>query len=104
VAWIDETDDPTVQEARKRDADFLRPANSDGERVDFHALRHTFLSRLGRSGASAKVMQTMARHSTVTLTLDRYTHVALHDLDAAVNAMPSLPVTQDQKTLRAAGA
>jgi hypothetical protein len=48
-------------------------------------------------------MQRMARHGTVTLTLDRYTHVAVHDLDAAVNAMPALPVSQKRPVLRATG-
>jgi hypothetical protein len=103
LAWVAETNDPAVAEARERDADFLRSLNSDGECVDFHCLRHSYLSRLGRSSASAKIMQSMARHSTVTLTLDRYTHVALHDLDAAVNSMPALPVNQDRTTLRATG-
>jgi len=69
----------------------------------FHALRHSFLSRLGRSGASPKVVQQMARHNTVMLTLDRYSHVALHDLDAAVNSMPALAVNKDPLLLRATG-
>ena len=51
--------------------DFLSYRDDDGRQADFHALRHTFLSRLGRSGASAKVIQRLARHSTVGLTLDR---------------------------------
>jgi len=34
----------------------------------------------------------MAGHSTATLTLDRYTHVGLHDLDAAVDGLPALPI------------
>ena len=43
---------------------------TDNGRADFHALRHTYLSRLGRSGASPKAMQMLARHSTVELTLE----------------------------------
>jgi len=103
LAWIDETKDPAEKEAREKDGDFLRSRNSDGEHLDFHALRHSFLSRLGRAGASPKVMQSMARHSTVTLTMDRYAHVALHDLDAAVNSMPALPVNHDRAKLLATG-
>ena len=57
-----------------------------------HSLRHTYLSRLGCSGASPKVMQMLARHSTVELTLGRYTHAGLFDLSSAVNALPPLPL------------
>ena len=64
--------------------------NEDGQ-ADFHALRHTYLSRLGRSGAPAKVMQRLARHSTVELTIGRYTHANLLDLGAAVDRLPELP-------------
>ncbi len=64
--------------------------NEDGQ-ADFHALRHTFLSRLGRSGCPAKVMQRLARHSTVELTIGRYTHASLYDLGAAVAKLPMLP-------------
>ena len=59
--------------------------------ADFHSLRHTYLSRLGRSGASPKAMQRLARHTTVELTLGRYTHANLYDLAAAVNGLPPLP-------------
>lgn len=37
--------------------------DDDGQQADFHALRHTYLSRLGRSGASPKAMQRLARHT-----------------------------------------
>ena len=78
-------------ERRQRErSDFLRYLDSDNKQADFHSLRHSYLSRLGRSGASAKVMQKLARHSTVELTLGRYTHANLHDLAAAVDGMPRL--------------
>ena len=64
----------------------------EGRYADFHALRHTYLSRLGRSGASPKAMQRLARHTTVELTLGRYTHANLFDLASAVDGMPPLPV------------
>lgn len=45
--------------------------------LDFHALRQSYITHgsLIRSGANPKVVQMLARHSTITLTLDRYTHV-----------------------------
>jgi integrase len=99
--WVGEVDDPEVQAARERD-DFLSCLNSAGEVVDFHCLRHTYLSRLARSGASPKAMQMLARHSTIELTLGRYAHASLHDLGSAVDALPALPVTQT-KALRPTG-
>jgi len=53
---------------------------------------------LGRSGTSPKVMQRLARHSTVTLTLNRYTHTSLDDLSSAVRAAPRLPTDSTQST------
>lgn len=52
--------------------------------ADFHALRHTFISGLVASGASVKVAQTLARHSTPTLTIGRYAHAEGSDLREAL--------------------
>ncbi len=83
--------------------------NEDGQ-ADFHALRHTFLSRLGRSGCPTKVMQRLVRHSTVEVTIGRYTHASLYDLGAAVANLPKLPtgiepssITAEPMALRATG-
>ncbi len=35
-----------------------------------------------------KVAHTLMRHSTITLTLDRYSHVGLHDTAGALNKLP----------------
>ncbi len=63
-----------------------------GRVIDFHALRHTFITRLARLGVTPKVAQTLARHSTITLTMDRYAHVALADSSKALAALPALPL------------
>ena len=44
-----------------------RPARK--EHADFHSLRHAFVSALAASGAGAKELQTLARHSDPRLTL-----------------------------------
>ena len=90
--WLKTAESDEEREAMGK-TDFLSYRDDDGRQADFHALRHTFLSRLGRSGASPKVMQRLARHSTVGLTLDRYTHAGLYDLQAAVEKLPPLPTT-----------
>ncbi len=60
------------------------------EYADFHCLRHTFISRLALAGIAPKIAQTLARHSDVRLTLNRYSHVGLHDMAAALEQLPSV--------------
>ncbi len=75
-----------------------------GKTVDFHALRHTFITRLVQSGASVKVAQELARHSTPVLTLGRYSHIGLHDTSKALDALPSLaPNKPDTQAMRKTG-
>jgi len=62
-----------------------------GRVADFHSLRHTFISNLSRSGVSPKVAQSLARHSTIGLTMDTYTHLSLYDERAALDKLPVLP-------------
>ena len=65
------------------------PERDDAGRVvDFHALLHTFISALAMSRAPVKVIQSLARHSTPTLTLGVYAHVGLSDQTAALSALP----------------
>ena len=88
--WIKEgQSDPTECE-RRTSSLFLLPENSQGEVADFHALRHTFITLLASSGVHPKVAQQLARHSTITLTMDRYSHTRLVDLNAAVENLPAL--------------
>ena len=51
-----------------------------GRQFDFHALRHTFITRIVKAGVSPKEAQSLARHSTITLTMDRYAHIGLMDI------------------------
>ena len=64
--------------------------DASGRVVDFHALRHTYVSTLARSAAPVKVVQSLARHSTPTLTLGTYTHLEVYDQTAALEALPDL--------------
>ena len=61
-----------------------------GRYADFHALRHSFITHMGRNpDVHAKTAQDLARHSTPTLTA-RYTHGFKGDDVAAVNSLPDL--------------
>ena len=61
-----------------------------GRVFDFHALRHQFISNLARAGTHPKEAQTLARHSTITLTMDRYTHLGMYDMVAALEKLPAI--------------
>ena len=73
-AWI--ADAEGKREIRRRiDDDFLTPVNAENEALDFHALRHTCGAWLAIAGVHPKIIQTVMRHGTITLTMDRYGHL-----------------------------
>src|SRR5437762_14352658 len=70
--------------------------------ADFHALRHTFISNLARGGVHPKVAQALARHSTITLTMDRYSHTVVEDQVNALAVLPDLSAAS-REAIRATG-
>jgi len=72
--------------------------DESGRVLDFHALRHTFITNLARGGVHPKVAQSLARHSTITLTMDRYSHTVLGDLSVALEALPDTKTAPRQPT------
>ena len=67
--------------------------DEDGKVADFHALRHTCGSWLMAANVHPKIIQQVMRHSTITLTMDRYTHTLKADEVRAVNQLPELTST-----------
>lgn len=67
--------------------------DAQGLVVDFHALRHTFITNLAQGGVHPKTAQALARHSTITLTMDRYSHSNRADEARALSALPDLSPT-----------
>ena len=65
--------------------------DSSGRVVDLHALRHTFVTTLAKSGVHPSTAQALARHSDINLTMSRYTHSVLESQAEALERMPSLP-------------
>jgi integrase len=57
--------------------------------ADFHSLRHSYITALGRAGVDLRTVQELAGHSSPTLT-SRYSHRRLHDLAGAVEKLPSV--------------
>ncbi len=58
--------------------------------ADFYCLRHSYVTALAMSNAPVKVVQSLARHSTPSLTFGIYAHVGLHDQAPALDALPDL--------------
>lgn len=72
--------------------------DDEGEFFDFHALRGQFISFLAASGVHPKVAQELARHSTIVLTMDYYTHKSVLDVTGALDKLPALPApTQPER-------
>jgi len=92
----------TMIRADLADAD-IEYRDADGRVCDFHALRHSFVSALARGGVHPKVAQQLARHSTITLTMDRYSHTVVGELAAGLHALPDLSPRPDAERLRATG-
>jgi excisionase family DNA binding protein len=71
--------------------------------ADFHALRHSYITALGRGGVDLRTAQELAGHSTPLLTA-RYAHRGLYDLAGAVEKLPPfLPDEPGAEALKATG-
>jgi integrase len=57
--------------------------------IRIHDLRHTSATLLIGEGVHPKIVQVMLGHSTMTQTMDTYSHVLPDMQDEAVNAMES---------------
>ena len=91
-AWVEVV--PAGQERETREnGDYLRDKDRDGRVADFHALRHGFITYLVTANVPPKVAQTLARHSTITLTMDRYAHLGVVDLVDALKRLPAIATT-----------
>ena len=65
----------------------LRAAGIHDDGLCFHSLRHTFCTRLVKSGCGLKEAQQLMRHSTVELTAKVYTHLGITDTAGALQRM-----------------
>ena len=65
--------------------------DDSGRYADFHALRHTFITNMVKSGVSPKAAQSLARHSTIDLTMNVYTSLTVHDQASALASLPAVP-------------
>jgi len=87
--WIHNAPSDKERKAREHSG-FLTYKDPSDRIADFHALRHTFITRLARSGIAPAVAKSLARHSTITLTMDHYTHTLVEDERSALARLPEL--------------
>jgi integrase len=67
---------PPKADIRQRTHEFAKVACvKDVPRVRFHDLRHSHATQLRSAGVHPKVAQERLGHSTITTTLDLYSHV-----------------------------
>ena len=74
-AWLGAAKHDPEEQRRRQESDFLLATNHDGQRLDFHALRHTCGAWVAMTGAHPKAIQAVMRHSSITLTMDTYGHL-----------------------------
>lgn len=77
---------------QKADISFLDPL---GRRADFHALRHTLGTNLGRAGVAPRVAMAAMRHSDIKLTMSTYTDPSRLATADAFTLLPSFKTASD---------
>jgi integrase len=82
--WLEsfETAEERIEAAA---SDFLERTNHDGEHLVFHSLRHTCGAWLAMSGEHVKTVQSVMRHGSISLTMDRYGHLFPGQAEGAVS-------------------
>jgi len=68
------------------------PIRSDDGLVDFHSLRLTFATELGRNGVILQTAQKLMRHSTPKLTASLYTKLGFSELSDTVARLRIVPL------------
>ena len=89
-----DTDHVFDMPGRKRFKSHLKAAGIEGKDragriIDFHSLRHTFITSLSKAGVSPRVAMELARHSQIDLTMRVYTDAGMLGTADAVNCLPS---------------
>lgn len=88
--WLAEAATPEERATREA-SDFLSYEDAVGGKADVHSLRHKFITELVRAGVQPKDAKELARHSTITLTMDQIAHVTLQESAAALSKLSVIP-------------
>ncbi|MEO0631025.1 MAG: site-specific integrase, partial [Planctomycetota bacterium] len=100
--WRRYTTNPMRIFVRVLDAAEIPRMDALGEKLDIHALRHSFASRLARNGVALTQAQRLLGHSDPKLTAAVYTHLDAEDLRSAITQIQPAPMpTPDTQERRA---
>jgi integrase len=91
VPWPKPTTNPMRILDRVLDRAGIAKWDPRGEKLDIHALRHTFATRMARAGVPLSQAQAALGHSDPKLTAQVYTHLQAEDLRGSLAAMAKLP-------------
>jgi integrase len=72
----------------------IAPKDEQGRTLDFHSVRHGFVTQLAVAGVQPKMAQALARHSTINLTMNVYSHVEQQALAGALDQALVRPFTR----------
>ena len=89
--WIDEAESE-IEKISRAQSDFLRHVDTQGRHVDFHSLRHAFITNLIHLRIPLKTLQVLARHSDIRMTIEVYGHVSFFEQVEAIRLLPSIPI------------
>jgi len=82
---------PSVSQLRK---DLVKAGivykDRQGRQADFHSLRYTFGTNLGRAGVQPRVAMELMRHADMRLTMNIYTDASKLPTSTAVASLPSV--------------
>jgi hypothetical protein len=59
----------------------------EGRKIDVHALRHTYATRLARADVGMAKTQRLLGHASIATTAEIYTHIGVEDLRGAVDSL-----------------
>ncbi len=59
-------------------------------KVTPHVCRHTFCSKMAKSGMNPKSLQYIMGHSDITVTMNTYTHVKFEDAEAEMKKITAI--------------
>ena len=79
----------------------LPTGDRSGNEICFHSLRNTYITILANGSTPAKIIQQLARHSTLNLTMNIYARAEIHSQQAAINSLPK--IKQPEKLEKSSG-
>lgn len=86
----------TPIDPRNFERTFYRIIKKAGLDINFHALRHTFATRLLEANTHPKVVQELLGHKDITTTMNIYSHVLFEIKKEAIDKMNSIVIRKNK--------